>query len=70
MAGFELVHAAQKDFHRAVELFEAYESVAFGDATLIAYMEQEGIEYLYSFDDDFDVIEGITRLETPDNPFN
>jgi len=69
-AGFELVHAAQKDFHRAVKLFEAYESVAFGDATLIAYMEREGIEYLYSFDDDFDVIESITRLETPDNPFN
>jgi predicted nucleic acid-binding protein len=69
-AGFELVHAAQKDFHRAVELFEAYESVAFGDVTTVAYMEREGIEYLYSFDDDFDVIEGITRLETPDNPLH
>lgn len=68
-AGFELVHSAQKDFHRAVDLFETYEGLAFGDATLAAYMEREGIEYLYSFDDDFDVIEGITRLETPSNPF-
>jgi predicted nucleic acid-binding protein len=69
-AGFELVHSAQKDFHRAVELFETYDGLAFGDATIAAYMEREGIEYLYSFDDDFDALDGITRLETADNPFN
>jgi predicted nucleic acid-binding protein len=68
-AGFELIHAAQKDFHRAVELFETYEGLAFGDATIAAYMERAGIEHLYSFDDDFDVIENITRLDTPHNPF-
>lgn len=68
-AGFEVVQAAQKDFHRAVDLFETYEGLAFGDATIAAYMERERIEYLYSFDDDFDVIETITRLETPNNPF-
>lgn len=33
-------------------------------------MQREGIEYLYSFDDDFDVINDITRLETPNNPFS
>ena len=69
-AGFELVHCAQKDFHRAMELFEDYESLSFGDATIVAYMQRTGIENLYSFDDDFDGIEGITRLDTPDNPFN
>lgn len=69
-AGFELIHSAQKDFHRAVEIFETYDEFAFGDATIAAYMEREGIEYLYSFDDDFDAIEDITRLETPDNPHN
>jgi predicted nucleic acid-binding protein len=68
-AGFELVHCAQKDFTRAVDLFETHERLAFGDATTVAYMEREGIEYLYSFDDDFDVIEGITRLSTADDPF-
>src|SRR6056297_3192826 len=55
-AGFELVHSAQKDFHRAVVLFETYEGLAFGDETIAAYMEREGIEELYSFDGDFDVI--------------
>jgi len=68
-AGFELVHSAQKDFHRAVELFETHEGLAFGDATIAAYMEREGIEYLYSFDDDFDALEDITRLDTPEHPF-
>lgn len=69
-AGFEIVHCAQKDFTNAVELFETYENLSFGDATIAAYMRRTSIEYLYSFDDDFDEIEGITRLETPDNPFS
>jgi predicted nucleic acid-binding protein len=69
-AGFELIHAAQADFHRAVELFETYDGLAFGDATIAAYMERTDLEFLYSFDDDFDAIEGISRLETADNPFN
>ena len=68
-AGFELIHAAQKDYARAVELFETYERLSFGDATIVAYMEREEIEYLYSFDDDFDGIPDINRLDTPDNPF-
>lgn len=69
-AGFEIHHAAQKDFTRAVELFETYDGLSFGDASIAAYMQREGIDYLYSFDDDFDAVEGVTRLETPDNPFN
>ncbi|MFD1635431.1 type II toxin-antitoxin system VapC family toxin (plasmid) [Haloplanus ruber] len=69
-AGFEILHAAQKDFPRAVELFETYDGLSFGDATIAAYMAREDIEYLYSFDDDFDTLGGITRLGTADNPFN
>ena len=68
-AGFEVLHAAQKDFSSALNLFETYDGLSFGDATIAAYMQREDIEYLYSFDDDFDALDGITRLETPDNPF-
>lgn len=68
-AGFEIQDAAQKDFTRALELFERYDGLSFGDATIVAHMEREGIEYLYSFDDGFDAVEGLTRLETPHNPF-
>jgi predicted nucleic acid-binding protein len=33
-------------------------------------MQRTGVEYLYSFDDDFDCLEWITRLATAENPFN
>ena len=68
-AGFEVLHAPQKDFHRAVDLFETSDGLAFGDATVVAYMQREGIEYLYSFDDDFDAVDSVTRLATAENPF-
>lgn len=68
-AGFDLVHSAQKDYHRAVDLFGGHEQLAFGDATIAAYMDRTGIEYLYSFDDDFDQLDWVTRLDTADNPF-
>jgi predicted nucleic acid-binding protein len=68
-AGFELIHAAQTDFTGALALFETYGGLSFGDATIAAYMQREDIEYLYSFDGDFDAIEAVTRLETPDDPF-
>lgn len=69
-AGFEIHHSAQKDFTRAIELFRTYEGLSCGDATIAAYMQREDVEYLYSFDDDFDAIEGITRLEAATNPFH
>ena len=68
--GFEVLNAAQKDFSSALDLFETYNGLSFGDATIAAYMQREDIEYLFSFDDDFDAVAGITRLETPDNPFS
>lgn len=68
-ASFEVVHAAQKDFPNALSLFQTYECLSFGDATIAAYMQREGVDYLYSLDDDFDTVEGLTRLETADNLF-
>jgi predicted nucleic acid-binding protein len=68
-AGFDIQPTAKKDFDAAVELFERHGSLSFGDAAIVAYMKRTGTEYLYAFDDDFDRIEGITRLATPVNPF-
>ncbi|USZ68622.1 PIN domain-containing protein [Halorussus salilacus] len=68
--GFELVHLSKTDFSRAVELFERYDGLAFADATIAAYMERAEIEYLYSFDDDFDTLDDITRLASATNPFD
>lgn len=69
-AHFDVVHAPQSDFNAAQSLFRQYPGLSFVDATLVAYMQRENIEYVYSFDDDFDEIDSITRLETADNPFN
>lgn len=69
-AHFEIIHAARADFNAAQALFRRYPALSFVDATIVAYAEREHTEYLYSFDDDFDAVEGLTRLETPNNPFN
>lgn len=68
-AGFETVQATDDDFRLAIELFERYDGLSFGDATIVAYMRRLGIEYVYSFDADFDAVDGITRLATKENPY-
>jgi uncharacterized protein len=67
---FEIVHAPQSDFNAAQAVFRRYPGLSFVDATIAAHMQREGIEYLYSFDDDFDTVDDLTRLETADNPFS
>lgn len=69
-AHFEIAHAPKADFNASQALFRQYGGLSFVDSTIAAYMDREDVEYLYSFDDDFDTVEGVTRLETVDNPFN
>ena len=68
-AHFEIDHAPKTNFNAAQALFRRYGEISFVDSTIAAYMEREGIEYLYSLDDDFDALDGVTRLDTADNPF-
>jgi len=56
-------------FATAKALFRQYERLSFVDACVIAYMQVEGLGYLYAFDDDFDVAEDVYRLETAINPY-
>lgn len=51
-------------------LFRQYEPLSFVDACIIAYMQTEGLAYLYSFDDDFDAAEDVYRLDTATDPYN
>lgn len=69
-AHFEVDHAPKADFNAAQPLFRRYSELSFVDTTIAAYMEREGIEYIYSFDGGFDGVQGITRLESPENPFS
>ncbi len=47
---------------QALDLY-ASTRLDFGDALIIASMQQQGSQVLYSYDADFDRIEGITRRE-------
>jgi len=51
-------------------LFRQHEPLSFVDACIVAYMHTEGLGYLYAFDDDFDAIEDVYRLDTAANPYD
>ncbi len=49
--------------------FRAHEPLSFVDACIVAHMQSEGLGYLYAFDDDFDRIDDVYRLDTATNPY-
>lgn len=51
-------------------LFRRHRPLSFVDACIIAYMHTEGLDYLYAFDDDFDAVDEIYRLDTATNPYD
>jgi hypothetical protein len=50
-------------------LFRRYEQFSFVDACIVAYMQTEGLGYLYAFDEDFDAAADVYRLDTATNPY-
>lgn len=68
--GFKIRHVAQEDFTRAQALIRRYPDVDLPDLTTVAHMQRTDIEYIYSFDDDLDRFDDITRLTTATNPFD
>ncbi|GAB7010727.1 type II toxin-antitoxin system VapC family toxin [Halorubrum trueperi] len=70
--GFEFVHVSKGTHLHGEQLFRMYEASSgpeWVDSILAAYMQSEDIEYIYSFDNDFDTFDGVTRLTTATNPF-
>lgn len=64
---FQVRHTKAGQFADAKALFRRYENLSFVDSIIVAYMRDEGVEYLYSFDEDFDATD-VRRIEG-DNPF-
>ena len=56
-------------FTTAKGLFRQYDQFSLVDACLVAYMQTEGIGYLYAFDGDFDAADDVSRLDTATNPY-
>ncbi|PSQ16929.1 VapC toxin family PIN domain ribonuclease [Halobacteriales archaeon QS_8_69_26] len=67
--GFRLRHLEAEDLNRGRALFQRRAGVEITDAITVAYRRRVGREYVYSFDDDFDRFDGVTRFDTPENPF-
>ncbi|MDY7080938.1 MAG: PIN domain-containing protein [Halobacteria archaeon] len=53
----------------AKAVFRQHEPFSFVDACVVAYMQAEGLGYLYAFDDDFDAANDVYRLDTATNPY-
>jgi predicted nucleic acid-binding protein len=68
-SGFSLFQTSKSDFNTARSVFRRHESLSLTDAVIVAAMQRTETEYLYSFDDGFDSVSQITRLTTPENPF-
>ncbi len=64
---FHLRHTNVGQFADAKAVFRRYENLSFVDSLIVAYMRDEGVDYLYSFDDDFDAVD-VHRIEDG-NPF-
>lgn len=57
-------------WHTDLSAFEEVDRLSLADAVLLASARHRDVEYCYSFDGDFDGLDGITRLDTPANPFS
>lgn len=69
-AHFRLPYSPKENYGVGRSLFRQYDDLSFGGATQAAFMHGEGLEYIYSFDGDFDAVDGITRLDIAANPFD
>lgn len=69
-ARFHLESLSSDAFATAKALFRQYERFSFVDACIVAYMQTEGLGYLYAFDDDFDAADDVYRLETATDPYS
>ncbi len=54
----------------AKAVFRRHRPLSFVDASIVAYMQTEGLGYLYAFDDDFDAATDVYRLATATNPYD
>jgi len=60
---YEFCHVSAAVFADAVDIFEQYDdqALSFTDATTVALYDRHDIDYVVSFDDDFDGL--VTRLD-------
>ncbi len=61
-SGFSFTHTSKTDFNAGRSVFRRDESLSLTDAVIVATMQRDEIEYLYSFDDGFNGVPELTRI--------
>lgn len=67
-SGVDIVTTADTDFTTGQALFRRHEGLSFVDAISVACLQRRDGEYCYSFDDDFDAVSSVTRLDAAVDP--
>ncbi|ERH12183.1 MAG: putative nucleic acid-binding protein, contains PIN domain protein [halophilic archaeon J07HB67] len=67
--GFDIQHVSEQDLENGRRRLRQFTQLSLTDAVIGAWMERTDTQYLYSFDSDFDVLDGITRLDSPHDPY-
>lgn len=66
--GFEIVRTDPSDFDAGRSIFRRQRTLSLTDGMIAAAMTRRNLEYLYSFDDGFDAVDEIARLDTDARP--
>lgn len=65
-----IYHSNQDHFDKARnDIYFEYNSLSMVDSISVAFMNDKKIEYIYTLDDGFDRVNGISKLEDAINPF-
>jgi len=67
-SGFEIVRTESSDFDAARSIFRQQHTLSLTDGIIAAAMTRRNLEYLYSFDDGFDGVDAVARLDTDTRP--
>lgn len=67
--GFVLDRVTEGGDRGALALFETHETLSFVDASIGAYAARNELDYCYSFDDDIDRLDDVTRISNAVDPF-
>jgi len=69
-AGFEIRRTTNEVWTAGLGAYGQYAHLSLVDAILTAYARETGTPYIYSFDDGFDSVDGVVRLNTATNPYS
>lgn len=69
-ARFHVQRLSNDAFATAKSRFRRHPALSLVDACLLSHGDKADLAFLYSFDDDFDRFDTVSRLATPTNPYD